>query len=202
MRLSFYTFLTILCTILGVQSCDTPAPTPKPRLYPRVEYPDKSYQTFDTTYCEMTFEYPKYAKIMQDTSYFNLKPVDQCWFDIWVPEYDARIYCSYLPLMNKREKLDKYVNDVFMMAGEHVTKANYIQKSPLKLRDNVNGYAFTFEGPAATPYTFYLTDSSQHFFRGALYFNTRVNADSLAPVFQFLKKDIEHLLSTFEWKNK
>lgn len=190
----------LLWSLLILQSCESPTPTPKPRLYPRVEYPSKNYQSFDTTYCKMTFEYPAYAKIMQDTTYFNLKPIDPCWFDIWVPQYDARIYCSYLPLMQSRDKLDKYINDVFMMAGEHVTKANYIQKTPLKLKENVNGYAFTFEGPAATPYTFYLTDSSQHFFRGALYFNTKVNADSLAPVFQFLKTDIEHLLQTFDWK--
>jgi hypothetical protein len=47
-----------------------------------------------------------------------------------------------------------------------------------------------------------MTDSSRHFLRGALYFNTRVNNDSLAPAIEYMKKDIMHLINTMDWKKK
>jgi hypothetical protein len=34
-----------------------------------------------------------------------------------------------------------------------------------------------------------------------LYFNTRPKPDSLAPAVDYIKKDMKHLLDTFEWKN-
>jgi hypothetical protein len=38
--------------------------------------------------------------------------------------------------------------------------------------------------------------------RGALYFDSTPNADSLRPVQDFLQKDIEHLINTFKWSRK
>jgi len=45
-----------------------------------------------------------------------------------------------------------------------------------------------------------LTDSVKNFIRGALYFSSTPNADSLKPVQEFLQKDMEHLINTFRWK--
>jgi hypothetical protein len=39
-----------------------------------------------------------------------------------------------------------------------------------------------------------------HFLRGALYFNTAPNIDSMGPVVDFVKKDMDHLIETFQWK--
>jgi hypothetical protein len=36
--------------------------------------------------------------------------------------------------------------------------------------------------------------------RGALYFNVVPNIDSLKVVVDFLRKDIVHMIKTFEWK--
>ena len=66
---------------------------------------------------------------------------------------------------------------------------------------NLFGLAYSLEGSgAASPYQFFLTDSSSNFLRGALYFNTVPNNDSLQPVIDFIKKDIVHLFATFHWK--
>jgi gliding motility-associated lipoprotein GldD len=54
----------------------------------------------------------------------------------------------------------------------------------------------------ASMYQFYITDSSKHFIRGALYFDHAPNNDSLAPVIEFLKADIDHLIETFTWRKK
>jgi gliding motility-associated lipoprotein GldD len=56
-------------------------------------------------------------------------------------------------------------------------------------------------GNAASSIQFFLTDSTKHFIRGALYFNVAPNTDSISPVVDFVKKDIYHMIKTFEWKN-
>jgi hypothetical protein len=35
--------------------------------------------------------------------------------------------------------------------------------------------------------------------RGALYFDVTPNADSLRPINEFLKVDMEHMLETLKW---
>jgi gliding motility-associated lipoprotein GldD len=59
---------------------------------------------------------------------------------------------------------------------------------------------FDIEGNTATNLNFYITDSMQHFLRGALYFNSQASADSTAPVFERMRKDVGHLIQTFRWK--
>ena len=54
---------------------------------------------------------------------------------------------------------------------------------------------------SATATQFYLTDSVNHFFRGALYFNTEVT-DSILPINNFLKEDVKHIIKTFRWKSQ
>jgi gliding motility-associated lipoprotein GldD len=53
---------------------------------------------------------------------------------------------------------------------------------------------------AASPYQFYLTDSTTHWLRGSLYFDAIPNNDSLAPVIDFVKTDIQHIFETMHWK--
>nr|MBP7389581.1 hypothetical protein [Chitinophagales bacterium] len=55
-------------------------------------------------------------------------------------------------------------------------------------------------GDAASNVQFFLSDSTHHFIRGALYFNTTPNTDSMAPIVAFVKEDLKQLLRTFEWK--
>ena len=193
----------ILCltgTLAVFQSCSNESiATPKPRSYPRIIYPEKKYVGFDTGFCSFTFEYPAYADIIQDTSFFGEKPEDACWFNIYVPQFQSLIFCTYYPL-GRKNSLNRVVNDAYKLAGVHNKKANFIDEIPVKLPGNVSGTIFEIEGPVASTYQFFLTDSTRHFLRGALYFNARTNQDSLAPVVDFMKKDVMHLINTFQWK--
>jgi hypothetical protein len=38
--------------------------------------------------------------------------------------------------------------------------------------------------------------------RGALYFDTKVNNDSLRPAIEYVKKDMIHMINTFGWKKR
>lgn len=88
------------------------------------------------------------------------------------------------------------------MTDWHNKKATYIEEAPFAKSNNVKGVLFTVEGPVASQLQFFITDSLEktHFFRGALYFNTRVRPDSIAPMYEFVRKDVERMLETFKWK--
>ncbi|MCB0568430.1 MAG: hypothetical protein KDC66_01635 [Phaeodactylibacter sp.] len=188
-----------LAIILILQSCggDT-AFSPKPRAYPRVGYPEKAYQQFDEDYCHFTFEYPTYAEIVQDTEYFDKKPANPCWFDLYFPDFDSRLYCSYYPIGSAQD-FEKLKSDAFEMADWHNKKANYIDEMRIEREGSVSGFAFIISGPAASPLQFYLTDSTHHFLRASLYFNTQARPDSLAPIYKFLEADIMKMIETFKW---
>ncbi len=190
----------IIAVTLLFSACSGAPVTPKPRAYPRVMYPEKQYQAFDEDYCQFTFQYPTYVVVQQDTSFLGERPAHPCWFDLYIPDFDSRLHCSYYPI-SKSNPLEKFKQDAFEMVDWHNRKANYIEELRIQRNNGVAGYAFLIEGPAASPVQFYLTDSTRHFLRGALYFNTRVNPDSLAPVLEFVKEDILKMIDTFEWKS-
>lgn len=188
----------LILSVLLFQACEEVVYSPKPRAYPKVNYPEKTYQPFDKNYCNFSFEYPQYATIQQDTLFFDEQPNDPCWFDIIIPSLNAQIHCSYYPI-DQDNSFDKLNKDAFDLAYKHNLKANSIEDFPIKKPDGTAGMAFNLVGDVASSFQFYLTDSTTHFLRGALYFNTQSNADSLAPVTDFVKTDIMHLINTFEW---
>lgn len=191
-------YLSLCVFLLLLTACgEEVVLTPKPRAFPKIEYPERTYQQFDTSYCRFVFEYPAYATIEQDTAFFDERPEDPCWFDLLIPAFDAKLHCSYYPVGKDLEKLR---NDAFSLANKHNIKANYIDELPIEKPNGVRGFVFNIEGPVASPFQFYLTDSDQHFLRAALYFNTQARPDSLAPVLNYVKSDLMHLINTFEWK--
>jgi gliding motility-associated lipoprotein GldD len=59
---------------------------------------------------------------------------------------------------------------------------------------------YNLKGNTASSDTVLFTDSVKHFVRGSLYFDVAPNKDSLGPVIDYLRTDIEHLMETFRWK--
>lgn len=171
---------------------------PKPRLYPRVAFPVKSYQSFEETFCDLAFSYPTYARVVQDKYFFDGKPLDPCWFDLEFDTLNATLHCSYLPVEN-RAHFDKLIGDSFSLVNEHNKKAEYREDQQVLNKNGVGGLLFEVDGPVATPLQFFLTDTTDHFLRGSLYFNAKVDPDSIAPVYAFVKEDIYEMLASFRW---
>ncbi len=191
----------VLTAALLLPACQNDdAYTPKPRGYPKVNYPEqREYRSFDEDYCNFTFQYPVYAEIQQDTDYFDEKPAHPCWFDIYFPHFDSRIYCSYYEL-GQQKSLAELKRDAFEMVDWHKKRANYIgERRVSRPQAEVYGFVFEIEGPAASNFQFYLTDSTDHFLRGALYFNAKARPDSIAPVFEFVREDALKMIETMEW---
>ncbi len=199
MHKSFLIFLILTITLIGCKE-ESSVGLPKPRMYPRIFYPESgNYTKFDTTFCSFTFKYPAYSKIVQDSFYFQDTPLHPCWFNINIPALNATLHCSYYNI-DQKKSLSSLVNDAFEIAGKHNIKANYRRESVLDNRYGVKGIMFEIDGPVASPAQFYLTDENKHFFRASLYFNSKVNPDSTAAVLAFLKPEIDTILSTFQWK--
>jgi gliding motility-associated lipoprotein GldD len=92
------------------------------------------------------------------------------------------------------------VNDAFTMVGKHNIKAQYRDDFPIQKSNNVSGMLFELKGDVASNLQFYLTDSVNHFFRASLYFNSKVYPDSIAPILEFVKQDVLHVIETFDWQ--
>ena len=192
-----FSIILVFCFLLF--ACEDIVYTPKPRGFPKVDYPEKSYTSFEADYCNFSFERPEYSVIERDTLFFDEKPIHPCWFDIFIPQYDARIHCSYYPI-DEINNFDKLTNDAFVMANKHNLKANYIDDLVIQKPNGIGGIVFNIEGPVASSFQFFLSDTTANFFRGALYFNTQARPDSLKPVIEFVKTDIMHMINTFEWE--
>ncbi|MFP4065004.1 MAG: gliding motility lipoprotein GldD [Bacteroidales bacterium] len=184
-------FLPIILMLLSL-SCQR-GESPKPRAYFRIAMPEKSYQDFDTVY-PYRFEYPEYATFKPD----NREPY---WGDIVFPEFNGRIHLSYKPV-NNPDDLAGYFEDARTFVHRHIPKATSIRDEMFVHEDqNVYGMLFHIKGrEAASALQFFATDSTDHFIRGALYFDATPNNDSLSPVISFIEEDIRHLIETMSWE--
>lgn len=167
---------------------------PKPKGYYRIDLPEKKYRLFDSTY-PFTFEYPVYAEIIPDT----IKNAEPYWLNLGFTQFRGQVNLSYKVVKNN---LSKYTEDAYNLVMKHIAKADNIEQEKINVKDhNVYGIIYDISGTgAASSYQFFVTDSTEHFIRGALYFNVVPNNDSLAPVITFLKTDIKHMIETLEWK--
>ena len=193
LRILFFTS----CFLLTFFSCNSPY-VPKPTGYFKINFPEKKYLQFDQQGYPYTFEYPVYAHIIKDSTFFDAKAENPWWINVDFPQFSARIYLSYKII--GQYKLDSLLNDAFNLTNKHSIKASYIDDSVMNIAPDVHGEFFKVEGNVATANQFFLTDSTRHFIRGALYFDATPNEDSLQPVNRFLVTDMKHLIATFRWK--
>ncbi|MFL5740825.1 MAG: hypothetical protein ACJ75B_11450 [Flavisolibacter sp.] len=192
------TISTLALLAVFLLSCNTDYVS-KPRGYFKIPLPPKKYQRFDKPGFPYSFEYPVYGQIVQDSLFFEEKTENPYWINIDFPQFNGRIYISYKEI--GPNKFDSLVNDAYTMSyKQHTYRASGIHADPFQTSNGVTGVYFTLKGNAATANQFFATDSVRHFLRGALYFSATPNADSLQPVNNFLKKDVEHLIQTLRWK--
>ena len=169
---------------------------PKPRGYFRINLPEKKYVQYDAD-CPFAFEIPDYAK-MYNSAAPNASP---CWRDLYFGQFHATLYISYNEI-NNDTILEKLINESWALTEAHSQIANGMRDSTiLRPKDNVFGSVQLLSGNAATQVQFYLTDSTKHFLRASLYFYSSPNKDSIAPVLEYIKKDIFHIVETVKWKD-
>jgi gliding motility-associated lipoprotein GldD len=170
---------------------------PKPLGYNRLELPLQEYLSLPDT-LPFTFEYSKAARLLDDTTTIS----ERYWIEIYYPQLKADVHITYKSLGNSSKLLKEYLNDAYVLTAKHQIKAYAIDEAITRTPSGKTAVIAELEGEVPSQFQFTITDSSKHFLRGALYFNTRVNNDSLAPAIEFMKKDIMHMINTLEWKKK
>ena len=191
------TAVIIIIAILGglLFSCgEEERPLPKPKGYFRIDLPAKNYVSIDT-FERYTFEAPDYAVITHDP----FSPQEKNWINVEMPCFKASIHLTHKDVEGN---LGEYLEDVHTMITKHLQKANGMNDSLIVNPDRrVYGMLVEMDGKGvATPLQFYLTDSTATFVRGALYFNFVPNNDSMQPVINWIRQDIDRMVNTFEWK--
>ncbi|WP_420576639.1 gliding motility lipoprotein GldD [Ekhidna sp.] len=167
---------------------------PKPKGYNRIDLPEASYQPTPDS-LPYFFEYSKHATLLRDSSWIT----ERYWINLHYPEMGATIQVTYKPVTDSI--IREYLSDSYKLTSQHNVKAYAIEESILELPNGLYASFTELEGEVPTPAQFHITDkdSINHFLRGALYFRTATKNDSLAPVIDYLKQDMIHMITSLEW---
>lgn len=181
---------------MWISSCADETYTPKPRGYFRIDFPEKKYTRFDSADYPYHFDYPVYAEVKKDRNRIS----EPYWVNLTFEDMNAKLHITYHKLENNLPELSE---DARKFAYKHSIKADAIKpKEWVNPEKDVYGILYRIKGNAASTLQFYLTDSAEHFMRASFYFELQPNKDSLAPAQQFIDKDLERLIESFEWNPK
>jgi gliding motility-associated lipoprotein GldD len=182
----------IICTTSIFWSCSE-TPIPRPYGYFRVDLPEHIYRTIDTLNLPYRFDMPMNAQLISRKA-----EGEHFWIDLHYPKLNANIYCSYKSVNGNVFDL---LEDARKIVYKHSIRADGIgEKAFERPAKNVYGILYDLKGNTASSVQFVLTDSSRHFFRGALYFDNVPNKDSIAPMAEYIRQDVIRIMESLEWK--
>lgn len=182
--------IAALVIFLAIGYSCTEAPIPKKRGYIRMDFPAHAYARAEPD-CPFSFDVSRHAELQ--------KTADSCHYRLWYPQLKGEVFLDYLPL-NEENSLRELLDEMHRLAYQHEVKASAINTRATQV-DSLDKFILEYKlgGNVASAYQFCITDSSKHFLRGALYFRTTPNRDSLNPALGYLEKDLDHLLASFRW---
>lgn len=167
---------------------------PKPKGYNRIDLPENEYTSLPDS-LPYQFQYSVHARVLKDSSWI----AERYWIDIYYPELEALVQVTYKPVKGDTGLLGEYFDDSFRLTSKHQIKAYSIEESYIKLPNGSHAVVSELSGEVPSQFQFHVTDSVNHFVRGALYFKTSTKNDSLKPVIEYVKFDIMHMLNTLRW---
>ena len=179
-----YIFLIFICLLM---SC-TENYSPKPLGYFRIDSSEKTYSIFNSN-CSFNFLRASDTKIIQDKN--------DCWYNIEYARHNATIHLTYKTL---NTNLGNIIEESHKLAYDHAVRSDgIIEKEYRNDKNRVYGILYDIHGNSASNLQFFVTDSTNHFLRGSLYFNTIPNSDSLQPIKQHIKEDLQVLIESLKW---
>jgi gliding motility-associated lipoprotein GldD len=189
-------WLVLLLVISINTSCDRTY-LPKPVGYNRLILPEHDYQPLPDT-LPYTFEYSKHSKLLADTSRIR----EKFWIEIYYPALKSNVHVTYKKINHNKKLLEEYLKDAYTLTAKHQIKAYAIDEVIATTPSGKTAVIAELEGEVPSQFQFTITDSTENFLRGALYFNTKVQNDSLAPAIAYMKKDLMHMINTFDWRSR
>ena len=165
---------------------------PKPPTYLRLELPDHTYENYKDS-CQYSFDLPSIYTVEKAP----ISDGEACHRRIQLGPLNGTIYFRHWDMT---QSLAYYVNNANDEIDRHKGKARSVEDNRIiRDQDDVYGTLFHLKGDVATPFQFYLTDSTDHFVYGEVLFNSAPNYDSLKPSLDYLRQDLDQLLETFKW---
>ncbi len=194
--------------------------TPKPQAYLRIDMPEHSYWLVDSlcshpgdtlvfgtdTSIVITGSCKTFPFTFEANTCVELRekgaPKGEEWMDLYYPQWDGVVYLTYKHLSG-RDDLRGQIDTSSRLLEKHYKLSSGVEEQGYEDPDNrVFGTVYYLKGSrVASTCQFWLTDSSRHFLRGALYLDRTPNNDSLAPVLRYMQEDIEHLVETLRWRH-
>lgn len=175
-------------------SCEDENFIPKPPSYLRLELPEHSYYNFSDS-CNYSFKLSKMFKVKTRDN----QSESNCNKEIDLGPLNGTLFLHYWDF---NESLAFYINNANDEISKHKVKATTINDERIiRTEDRVFGTLFELQGNVATPFQFYLTDSTSRFIYGEILFNSTPNYDSLKPTLDYFKRDLDSLINSFQWEN-
>ncbi len=181
-----------LCIIwfIFLGSCNTTY-KPKPRGFNYISFPERNYENL----------YIKDVYFFQKNTLANhyLDP-ELPWVTIKYKKLKAEILITHKEII-KESDLSTFIEESYKLIGRHQIKAESILEKVVITSDKKQATIFEIKGSVASPYQFITTDSVKNFLRAALYLDMPIENDSIAPVINYLKDDVNQILNTLTWND-
>jgi len=181
--------IEVLIVVLLLAACSE-EPIPKPRAFLSLNYKKAVYEKLSLRR-PYAFEVPQGAVILDEP---------RNWLKIQYPVQRASLDITYREIDDNLEEL---ITESEKLVFKHTLKAEKISARTYSNDDKIVFVTLhEITGNAASQIQFHITDSTHHFLKGALFFKIKPNYDSILPGVNHIKKDILHLIETFEWNNQ
>ena len=153
-----YFFIVPVILALFISSCNS-SYTSKKRGYFAIDFPERKYIPFQQKGFPYTFEYPDYANIIRDSTFFDSNPENPYWINIDFPQFRGRIFLSYkiiggMAMYKIKQQngtyrdsvginvFDKMVNDAFNLTNKNEAVASSIRDSLIHTANGISGVFF------------------------------------------------------------
>lgn len=183
-------FLMLLCI-----ACESNW-LPKPPGFNRIELPRHEYQRLDQGY-PYQLDFSTHSRVEADS--FNLDEKE--WINLNYKEFGAKVHLTYKKI-DQSTDFKTLSNDAFNLTAKHQIKAYGIEEAILLTPNGYVAVVAELSGEVPTQFQFFVTDSTSNFLRGAVYFNSALKNDSLAPIIEYIKLDMAHLINSVNFEKK
>ena len=168
---------------------------PKPKGYNRLMFPEAAYQISPDT-LPYQFEYSRHARLNRDSLWIK----EKYWVAIYYPQLKATIHVTYKEIHHSEKLLKEYLEDAYVLTAKHQIRAYAIDESIVRTPSGKTAVVAELDGEVPSQFQFTMTDSIDHFLRGAVYFNVKIQNDSLRPAIEYIKRDAMHMINSLTWK--
>lgn len=169
---------------------------PKPPGYNRIELPRHEYQRLEQGY-PYQLDFSTHSRVEADS--FNLGEKE--WINLNYKEFGAKVHLTYKKI-DQSTDFKTLSNDAFNLTAKHQIKAYGIEEAILLTPNGYVAVVAELSGEVPTQFQFFVTDSTSNFLRGAVYFNSALKNDSLAPIIEYIKLDMAHLINSVNFEKK